>query len=263
MPYGLPGDAAAGGGEDLVGVLEGVGAFEAVLVGDVHVFEVYVRLPDGAFAHLAFYELGGVAGVVRAVLVFFEDEGFDLAVLYVAGPDDDEVGEGGVADPTLLPVQDPTVPVAAGRGLEHHGVRAVVGLRQAPGPDLLHPRHLRQPAPLLLLGTADGHGPHREPGMDPEERVQAPVTPRHLYGDEPRRDLAHARTSVLLDGGARDVQLGDLGHQLERELGLLPVVVYDRDDLGVGEGPYPVPDLPLLIREQLVEQVVVGPQSTW
>ena len=47
-----------------------------------------------------------------AVLVFFEDEGFDLPVLYVAGPDYYEVGEGGVADPTLLAVDDPAIPVA-------------------------------------------------------------------------------------------------------------------------------------------------------
>src|SRR5215203_1724924 len=146
MAYGLPGNAAAGGRQDLVGVLEGVGAFEAVLVGDVYVVQVYVRLPDGALAHLARYELGGVAGLVLAVLIFFEDEGLDLAVFDVAGPDDDEVGEGGVADPTFLPVEDPTVPVAAGRGLEHNGVRAVVGLRQAPGSDLLHPRHPRATA---------------------------------------------------------------------------------------------------------------------
>src|SRR5215212_9709414 len=260
MAYGLPGNAAAGGRQDLVGVLEGVGAFEAVLVGDVYVVQVYVRLPDGALAHLARYELGGVAGVVLAVLVFFEDEGLDLAVFDVAGPDDDEVGEGGVADPTLLAVQDPSVPVAPGCCFQHHGVGAVIRLRQAPGPYLLHPRHLGQPPPLLLLGPEDGHGPHREPGMDAEERVKAPVPPRHLDGDEPGSDLAHAGTAVLLDGGARYVQSRNLGHELERELGLLPVLVYDRDDLGVGEGPDPVPDLSLLIGEQLVEQVVVGPQ---
>jgi hypothetical protein len=143
---------------------------------------------------------------------------------------------------------------------QHHGVRAVIWLRQAPGPDLLHPRHLRQPPLLLLLGTAYCHSPHRETGMDPEERVEAPVPPRHLDGNQPGGDLAHAGTPVPLDGGPSDVQRGDLWHELKRELGLLPVLVDDGDNLGVGEGPYSVPDLSFLLSEQLVEQVVVGPQ---
>jgi hypothetical protein len=96
--------------------------------------------------------------------------------------------------------------------------------------------------------------------VDPEEGVEAPVPPRHLYRDEPGRHVAHPRTAVALDGPARDVQLRDLGHQLERELGLLPVLVDDRDDLGVRERPNPVPDLALLVREKVVQNVVVGPQ---
>jgi hypothetical protein len=43
------------------------------------------------------------------------------------------------------------------------------------------------------------------------------------------------------------------GHQLERELGLLPVLVDDRDDLGVRERPNPVPYLALLVREKVVQ----------
>src|SRR5215208_6206388 len=105
------------------------------------------------------------------VLVFFENEGLYLPVLDVAGPDDYEVGECGVPDPTLLAVYDPFVAVTTRCCLQHYGVRSVVRLRQAPSPDLLHPRHLGEPPSFLLLGTTDRHGPHREPGMDPEERV--------------------------------------------------------------------------------------------
>jgi hypothetical protein len=96
--------------------------------------------------------------------------------------------------------------------------------------------------------------------MDPEECVEATVPTRHLYSDEPGSDLAHARTPVLLDGATRYVQGGDLGYELERKLGLLPVFVDYRDDLGVSESPNPVPDRTLLVSEQLVEQVVVSPQ---
>src|SRR5215207_5923887 len=221
---------------------------------------MYVWLPDGSLAHLALYQLCGVAWMVLTVLVFLEHESLYLPVLYVARPDDDKVGEGGVADPTLLAVDDPSVPVAAGRTLKHHGVRPVGGLRQAPGPDLLHPRHPGEPPSFLLLGTTDRHGPHRQPGMNPEECIEAPVPPRHLDRDEPGSDLAHAWTPILLDGASRYVQSGHLGYELERDLGLLPILVDYRDDLGVSESPYPVPDHTLLVCEQLVEQVIVGPQ---
>src|SRR5215217_5882673 len=147
-----------------------------------------------------------------AVLVFFEDEGFDLAVFDGAGPDDDEVGECGVADPTLLAVYDPFVALTTRCRLQHYGVRPVVRPRKAPGPDLLHPRHLGEPPSFLLLLTAYRHGPHREPGMDPEERVQATVPTRHLDGDQPCRNLAHSWTPVLLDGSTRNIQCGDLGY---------------------------------------------------
>src|SRR5215204_864866 len=96
--------------------------------------------------------------------------------------------------------------------------------------------------------------------MDPEEGVEAAVPTRHLDGNEPGGDLAHARTPVLLDGAAGDVQRRDFGYKLERELCLLPVFVYNRYDLGVSERPHPVPDRTLLVSEQLVEHVVVGPQ---
>src|SRR5215204_2746814 len=182
MPYGLPCYTAAGGGEDFVRIFEGVGTPQTILVGHAHILQIDVGLPDGPFAHLACYELGGVAGVMITVFVFFEDEGFDLSVFHVAGPDDDEVGEGGVADPTFLAVYDPLVAVTPRRGFQHYRVRPMIWLRQAPRPDLLHPRHLGKPPLLLLLGTADGHGPHGKPGMDPEERVQTPVPPRHLDG---------------------------------------------------------------------------------
>src|SRR5918998_514654 len=210
---------------------------------------MYVRLPDGTLAHLALYKVRGEARVVLAVLVLLEHEGLYLLVLHVARPDDDEVGECSVADPTLLPVKDPGVPGASGRGLQHHGVGTVIGLRKAPGPDLLHLCHLGEPPSLLLLGAADRHSPHRKPGMNPEECIEAPVPTRHLDSDEPCCDLAHARTPVLLDGATRYVQGGDLRDELERELGLLPILVDYRDDLGVSKSPNPVPDLTLLLRE--------------
>src|SRR5450755_2301295 len=76
--------------------------------------------------------------------------GADIAGV-VAGPDDDHVGEGRVADPALGAVQDEVLAVAPSSGLQRDGVRAVLCLGQAERADRLQTRHRRQPARLLLL----------------------------------------------------------------------------------------------------------------
>jgi hypothetical protein len=90
------------------------------------------------------------------------------------------------------------------------------------------------------------------------EGVQATVPAGQLDGHEARGDLAHPGAAVALYGAARDVQRGYSGDQSEGELGTLPVVVDHGDDIPVGEGAYPVPDLLLLVGQELLNEVVVG-----
>src|SRR5918997_7048765 len=196
-----------------------------------------------------------------AAVFIFDHEAADLAVV-VAGPDDHQVGEGGVADPALGPVEHPLVAVAAGPGLERDRVRAVVGLGQAEGADLLHAGHGRQPAPLLLLVPEQGDRGHGEAGVDPEEGADAAVAPAQLHADQAGGHRAQPRAAVAGDGAAGQVEGGQLGHQLEGELGPLPVVVDDRDDLLVAEGPHPVADLALAVAEEFVDAVEVGRGDT-
>ena len=85
---------------------------EAVGLGDDHAVEGDQPVLHDAQGDLVLEVFDAHPG--RAAL---DDEPFDLVVLFVAGPDDDEVGEAGVADPLLLAVEDPVVTVAAsGRG---------------------------------------------------------------------------------------------------------------------------------------------------
>jgi len=98
--------------------------------------------------------------------------------------------------------------------------------------------------------------------MYAEEGVDAPVAPPHLDGDEPSGEVAHPRAAVTLYGGPGDVEFGDLGDQLERKFGLLPILVYDRDDLPVGEGADLVANLTLLIRKHLLQKIVVCAQRS-
>src|SRR6201999_358230 len=103
------------------------------------------------------YQFGGrePRGVVG------DDESLDPAVGDVFGPDNREVAEGGVADPFLLPVENPRIPVLASRRRQAAGGAGTdVGPRQTDPPDLVEAAHVRQI--LLLLSLAAGHGPLRQ-----------------------------------------------------------------------------------------------------
>ncbi len=49
----------------------------------------------------------------KARISLFDDEAFDLSGGFIAGPDDVDVGEGGISDPLLLSIEDPCVVFAA------------------------------------------------------------------------------------------------------------------------------------------------------
>jgi len=128
-------------------VAEAVAALQAVLLGHAHVHQLDVGLPDRSQRGLSLHHGGVVAG--RALL---HHEAAHVAVL-ASCPDQHHVGERAIADPALPPVQHVLVAVLARLGLQHHGVRAVLGLGQREGADLLERRHPRQPALALLVGA--------------------------------------------------------------------------------------------------------------
>ena len=112
---------------------------EAVALGDDHAVEGDQPVLHDAQGDLVVKVFD--AHTVRAAL---DDEPFDLVVLFVAGPDDDEVGKAGVADPLLLAVEDPVVTVAASRrGETSRGARSDVGLGQPERADLFEAGHAR------------------------------------------------------------------------------------------------------------------------
>jgi hypothetical protein len=61
-----------------------------------------------------------------------------------------------------------------------------------------------------------------------------------------------------VDRAAGQAEHRDLGDELERELGPLPVVVGDRRDLARAEGAQPVADLAVGVGQQLVHEVEVA-----
>ena len=247
-----PRDAGAGGGEDADGVVEGRRVRELVLGGDADVAEHDVGLPGRALG-----DLPGDEGGLDAGRVLLDDVGADVA-LPVARPHDHEVGEHGVADPALLAVEDVAVAEVARPGLEDDGVAAVVGLGEGERADLLELRHRGEPAVLLLLRPEHRDRVHGEAGVDAVEGAHRAVAARELHRHEAGGERAEPGHAVALVGAAADVQLGEGGDELERELRPLPVAVDDGADLLVAEAPDPVADRALLLRELEVGQVEVA-----
>ena len=224
-----PRDAGAGGGQDADGVVERRGVRELVLGGDADVAEHDVGLPRGALG-----DLPGDEGGLHAGRALLDDVGADVP-LPVAGPHDHEVGEDGVADPALLPVEDVAVAEVAGPGLEDDGVGSVVGLGEGERADLLELRHGGEPAVLLLLRPEHRDRVHREAGVDAVERADRAVAAGELHRHQAGGEGAQPGEAVAGVGAAADVELGEAGEEGERELRLLPVAVDDRPDLLVAE----------------------------
>ena len=200
-------------------------------------------------------DLGG--GQARRALL--HHEALHLAIIGVARPDDDVVGEGGVPDPFLLPVEDPGVAVAAGGG--GHAARHAgpdVRLGQPERADLLHPGHLRQPALLLLLRPAQVYRAHRQAAVHPAERGHRRVGPGQLHREHPVQQRAAAGAAVAGIGRAGDPEPGEGRDQLVRELLPGPVPVDDRPDLLGHELPGALHGVAAGIVEQLLQVVEVG-----
>src|ERR1700684_142083 len=91
-----------------------------------------------------------------------DDEALDLVIPEIARPDDGKVAPRGIADPTLLAIQDPGVALALRGGLQTAaGTGAPKRLRKAEPADLLEACHRRQPFLLLLFRSVDIDGAHR------------------------------------------------------------------------------------------------------
>ena len=142
----LPGDPGPGQPEHGGGIGERVRILQPVGLGHAGAIERDAGVLDHPQRDLVAHLGGGEPGCP-----LLHDETLDLVVRHVPGPDDHVVGERRVADPFLLPVDDPLIAVPAGRGRQSPGsAGAHLGLGQPEGADLVHPGHRREPALLLL-----------------------------------------------------------------------------------------------------------------
>ena len=153
-----------------------------------------------------------------------------------ARPDDGHVGERRVADPPLGAVEHVLVAVAAGASSPARPSltrgRARSGRRRRSSPACAIGGSQRA---LLLLAAEQVDRAHRQPGVHARRTCSRCRRRETARGRSTPAQTGQPRAAVSLDGGAGDPELGELGHQLERELGPLPVLVDDRQHLVIGE----------------------------
>ena len=197
---------------------------------------------------------------VVAGRVLLDEEPLDLAVGGVARPDHDHVGDGAVADPALLAVEDVAVAVAAAVVSSATASEPCSGSVSANAPS----RSSRAiPGSQRCFCSSEPEHPdrpHRQPGLHGVERAEAAVTPVQLHVDQSGGDRAHRWAAVALDAVADDAERAHLLDELPRELRPFPVAVDDGQHLGVDERPGALQVVPLGIGQLVAQAEVVGAQ---
>jgi hypothetical protein len=132
----------------LAGTLERVRLRQPGAVGDTRAVELDLRLPDRARRALSRHRLG-----LERRRVCLDEEALTCPILVRACPDDDDVGDGAVADPALCAVEHPTAGLPASGRLERYRVGAVGGLGDRESSDRVQAGPGGQPALLLLFAA--------------------------------------------------------------------------------------------------------------
>ena len=191
-------------------------------------------------------ELAGV----EALALFLDDEGADPVVLAVGdGEDDVEVGDRGVGDPVLLPVDHPLVAVADGVGPHRGGVAARLGLREREGGRPLAAGAFGQEALLQLVG-AEELDRQRAELLDHQDQGRGgaglgDLLDRHLQDQGPG-----AGAAVLLgEGQAEDVVLGEQLAHVPRVLAFAVDLAGARRDLLLRQPAHHVAQVARLLRD--------------
>ena len=241
-----PGDAVARLVEAHQGVLDADRLGQQVGGRDAAVLEAELGGDRGAQRELAVLIAGGEAR--RALL---DEEAADAVV--GLRPDHGDVGDRAVGDPLLGAVEDPAVAVAAGGGAHAARVRAEVGLGEAEAADRLARRQGREPAVALLLRAEGVDRVHHQAALHRDEAAQPGVAALELLHDQAVGDVVQAGQVVLVDGGAEQVELGHLGHQLDRETAVAVALFDDRFEPLVDPGAHGVAHQALLFAQKIVD----------
>src|SRR3989442_1576734 len=229
---------------------------EQGVLGDAHVLQHQLARVAGAQAELAFLVFGREpVGAGRNDEAADRVHVVDLAGL---GPHDGQLRGGAVGDPHLGPVQDPAILRLLRHGDHVGGIRSVVRLREPEAADHLARRHLREPAPLLLVRPEGVDRIHGQRALDRGERAHPRVAALELLHDEAVGDVVQPGAAVLLrEVGAEQAKLRHLRNELLREAPLDVVLADDGDQVLVHPRAHRVAHGALFLGEQTVDVVEV------
>ncbi len=130
-------------------------------------------------------------------------------------------------------------------------------LGQTKGANLLHACHRWQPTLLLLLRAKYRNGIHRQPGVNAEEGADAGIASCQFQRDQPGSHHTQARAAISLDAPTCNTERCNFGDEFKGELGPLPVVVDDGDDLCIAESAHFIPNSALFLSKKLIHQVKI------
>ena len=144
----------------------------------------------------------------RVTLGCFEVAGgvFALDVSQL-GPDEGEVGDGGVGDPHFVAVEQVSAVDGARDGAHGAWIAAAVGLGESKATDFFAPGEPREPPDLLCLRPK---GADREHNQGPLNRGKAPepaISALKFLHDKPVGDLGNPGTTVPLKIRPQNSQL--------------------------------------------------------
>ena len=152
------------------------------IVADAHILEKELGCIGLCLADLVEFAAAGEAFVGR-----FDAEQRDAAgALFGAGPHgrDHEIRGVTVGDERLRAVDDPSVAVAYGGGLQCGQVRAPAGFGHPDGGDDFSLAETRQPTLLLLVGAQIGEVWSHDVGVDPDAGGKRGVDLAELFGPD-------------------------------------------------------------------------------
>ena len=144
----------------------------------------------------------------------------------------DEVGEGGVADPLLLPVQHPLVAVAAGVVVSPPAIPEPVSGSVRPNAPISSIRAIAgSQRSLLLVRAAQVDRAHRQAAVHAHEGLHRRVDPGHLHRDHAVEQAPRPGQPWPSYCRPAMPERREPGHQVVRELRPGPVAVDHRLDL--------------------------------
>src|SRR5262249_2453124 len=151
-------------------------------------------------------------------------------------PDDGNVSDRPVRDPSLRPVDQPSVSNSFGSSYHAGGIRAKIRLGQTKTTDDFSSGHLRQGFSLLLFAAERINRVHAQCALHGREAANPPIARFELLHHQSVRHVVHSGAPVLFGQVCSEhAQIGQLRDQMTRKAPFLIMLCDYRIDFSFDE----------------------------